>query len=156
DFDLLQVGLDFYKDRTEINRLHTKKFWGVGGIAYPESYSVFGLDAIGTDKDGRNTTRHLKYHYTSGMEFALMMLETGRFTGQDITAYLPIAEGIINYYDKYYQNEQIKKTGKPLDENGQLVIYPSDACEPFHGCTNNADVISGLWALSKGLLELPS
>ncbi|WP_316838107.1 DUF5703 domain-containing protein [Pedobacter nutrimenti] len=156
DFDLLKVGLDFYKDRTEINRLHTRKFWGIDGVAYPEPYSIFGLDAIGTDKDGRNSTEHLKYHYTSGMEFALMMLETGRFTGQDIKAYLPAVEGIINYYDRFYQKEQIKKSGKPLDENGQLVIYPSDACEPFHGCTNNTDVIAGLWALSKGLLELPS
>jgi len=156
DFDLLQVGLDFYKNGTEINRLHTKKFWGIDGVAYPEPYSVFGLDALGTDKDGRNSTKHLKYHYTSGMEFALMMLETERFTGRDITGYIPSAEGIISYYDQFYQKEEMKKLGKPLDENGKLVIYPSDACEPFHGCTNNTDVICGLWALSKGLLDLPA
>lgn len=156
DFDLLRVGLDFYRDRTELNRLHSKRFWGVDGIAFPEPYSIFGLDAIGTDKDGRDMTEHLKYHYTSGMEFALMMLETGRYTGQDITDYLPAVEGIISYYDQFYQKAQMKKTGKPLDENGQLVIYPSDACEPFHGCTNNVDVICGLRALSQGLLDLPS
>lgn len=156
DFDLLKVGLDFYKKGIEINRLHTKKFWGVDGLAFPEPYSIFGLDAIGTDKDGRNSTAHLKYHYTSGMEFALMMLEAGSFSGQDLTDYLPVAEGIISYYDQFYQREQEKRTGKPLDESGHLVIYPSDACEPFHGCTNNTDVICGLWALSKGLLDLPS
>ena len=156
DFDMLQVGLNFYRDRTELNRLHTKKLWGIDGIAYPEPYSIFGLDAIGTDKNGRDQTDHLKYHYTSGMEFALMMLEIGCYNGQDIQSYLPSIEGIISYYDHYYQNELMKKTGKPLDENGQLVIYPSDACEPFHGCTNNTDVICGLHALCNGLLNLPS
>lgn len=155
DFDLLQVGLNFYRDRGELRRLHTKKFWEVDGIAYPEPFSIFGLDAIGTDKDGRNLTAHLKHHYTSGMEFALMMLEFGRYTGQDISGYLPAVEGIIRYYDQYYQKEQRMRSGNALDENGHLVIYPSDACEPFHGCTNNVDVIAGLHALCRGLLDLP-
>src|SRR6202044_3775062 len=94
-------------------------------------------------------------HYTSGMEFALIMLEYGRFTGADITGYLEPAEGIISYYDQFYQKTYAKRSGHPLDENGKLVIYPSDACEPFHGCTNNTDVVCGLEALTQGLLDLP-
>ncbi len=155
DDDLLKVSLDFYRDRTAMNRLHAKKFWGVDGLVYPEPFSIFGLDSIGTTADGRSAPSHLHYHYTSGMEFALIMLEFGRYTGQDIRDYLEPAEGIIHYYDQFYQKENLKKTGKPLDEHGQLVIYPSDACEPFHGCTNNTDVICGLEALSNALIALP-
>jgi len=155
DFDLLKVALDFYCDRTEANRLHAKKFWGVDGVAYSEGFSVFGLDSIGVNEDGRCRAKHLNYHYTSGMEFALMMLEYDRYTGQTNTPYLAPAEGIISYYDQFYQKAWEKKRGKPLDENGHLVIYPSDACEPFHGCTNNSDVIAGLLALTEELLALP-
>ena len=157
DWDLLKVSMDFYRARTEMSRLHAKKFWGVeGGVAYSEAFSIFGLDAIGSTADGRCSPSHLHYHYTSGMEFALIMMEYGRFTGQDISGYLEPAEGIIRYYDQYYQKLLEKKTGKTLDENGHLVIYPSDACEPYHGCTNNVDVICGLEALSQALLDLPA
>ena len=154
DFDLLQVALDFYRDRTEMSRLHAKKFWGVDGVAWSEPFSIFGLDAIGTTPDGRSSPSHLNYHYTSGMEFALMMLESGCYTGQDITAYLPAPEGIIAYYDQFYQKAQAKRTGKPLDADGHLVIYPSDALEIYHDCTNNTDVVAGLTALTRELLAL--
>jgi len=155
DYDLLKVSLDFYRDRTEASRLHARKFWAVEGVAYPEPFSIFGLDSIGTTKEGRSAPDHLHYHYTSGMEFALIMLEYGRFSGENIADLLEPAEGIIHYYDQYYQKVHAVKTGKPLDEDGKLVIYPSDACEPFHGCTNNTDVICGLEALSQALIDLP-
>jgi hypothetical protein len=156
DFDLLQVALDFYRDRAEASRLHAKKFWGVDGIAWPEPFSIFGLDAIGTTADGRSKPDHLHYHYTSGMEFALMMLEFGSYSGQAGSNYTAAAEGILAYYDQFYQQSLRKKTGQPLDAKGHLVIYPSDACEPYHGCTNNTDVLAGLHALSRALLDLPA
>ena len=155
DDDLLHVALDFYRDRTEMSRLHAKKFWGVDGVAWSEPFSIFGMDSIGTNADGRSSPDHLHYHYTSGMEFALMMLELGRYTGQDIAAYLPAPEGIIAYYDQFYRKRNKEKTGQELDPAGHLVIYPSDACEPFHGCKNNTDVIAGLTALCDGILALP-
>ena len=35
DFDMLKVGLDVYRDRTPMSRLHAKKFWGgEGGVAF--------------------------------------------------------------------------------------------------------------------------
>jgi hypothetical protein len=154
DFDLLKVGLDFYRDRTELRRLHARAFWGVDGVTYPEPLSIFGLDAIGTTKDGRSTPSHLNYHYTSGMEFALMMLRWCSFSGAAAKGWTGPALGIITYYDQYYQKTLKARTGQPLDENGKLVIYPSDACEPYHGCKNNADVIAGLAILARELLAL--
>lgn len=155
DFDLLQVACDFYRDRTELRQLHAKTFWGVDGVTYPEPFSLFGLDAIGTTDEGRSKPSHLPYHYTSGMEFALMMLEMGRYTGKEFPRYREPALGILRYYDAYYQQLYQKRAGRRLDEDGRLVIYPSDACEPYHGCTNNTDVIAGLIALTRELLALP-
>jgi len=155
DLDLLAVGLDFYRDRTPLSTAHAKKFWNVdNGVAWNEPFGIFGLDALGTDKDGRSRPGHLKYHFTSGMEFALMMLEYERFGGSTRPGYRIPAVGFLRYYDQFYQATTLKRTGKPLDDQGKLVIYPSDACEPYHGCTNNTDVIAGLWALVRTLREL--
>ena len=155
DFDLLQVATDFYQARTAMRRLHARKFWDVEGVTYPEPFSIFGLDAIGTTAEGRSKPNHLHYHYTSGMEFALMMLEMECYTGQKREGYVEPALGIISYYDEFYQKSALRRTGKPLSETGRLIIYPSDACEPYHGCTNNTDVIAGLTALARELLALP-
>jgi hypothetical protein len=155
DFDLLKVGCDFYRDCTPLRRLHAKKFWGIDGVTYPEPLSIFGLDAIGTTADGRSSPRHLNYHYTSGMVFALMMLGHDSYAGTMTPNYADAAFGIISYYDQYYQKKLQKETGKPLDANGKLVIYPSDACEPYHGCVNNLDVLAGLQALVRDLLATP-
>jgi Domain of unknown function (DUF5703) len=153
DFDMLQVACSFYQNRAAIRRLHARKFWDIDGITFPEPLSVFGLDAIGTNADGRSSPDHLNYHYTSGMVFALMMLGHDAYAGTTTRGYAETALGMISYYDNYYQNKLRKETGKPLDANGKLVIYPSDACEPYHGCTNNIDVLAGLMALSRDLLD---
>lgn len=155
DFDLLKVATDFYQDRAAMRRMHARKFWDVEGITYPEALGIFGLGSIGTDAEGRCKPKHLLYHFTSGMEFALMMLEMERYTGKALDGYIEPALGILSYYDEFNQKSTLKRTGKPLDEKGRLVIYPSDACEPYHGCTNNTDVIAGLTALSRELLSLP-
>lgn len=157
DLDQLTVALDFYRDRTAMSKAHAKKFFGVeGGVAWSEPFSIFGLDALGTNAEGRSKPGHLNYHYTSGMEFALMMLEYERYGGVPRPGYHDPALGILAYYDQYYQAQWTKKTGKPLDAEGSLVIYPSDACEPYHGCTNNTDVVAGLMALSRELMALPA
>ena len=155
DFDLLKVACDFYRDRTPLRREHAKRFWGVDGVTYPEPLSLFGLDAIGTTADGRSSPNHLNYHYTSGMVFALMMLGHDAYAGVRTPGYSDAALGIIGYYDQYYQKKLEKETGKPLDAAGKLVIYPSDACEPYHGCVNNLDVLAGLRALTRDLLDTP-
>lgn len=156
DLDLLKVAMDFYRDRTDLRRHHARKFWAVDGVTYPEPFSIFGLDAIGTTPDGRSIPDHLHHHYTSGMEFALMMLRACSFGTADPKEWTGPALGIISYYDSFYQKVRAAKTGRPLDAGGRLVIYPSDACEPYHGCTNNTDVIAGLTALTRELLALPA
>ena len=155
DFDQLSVGCDFYRDRTAINRLKARKFWDVDGLVFNEPLSIFGLDSIGTNADGRSAPNHLHYHYTSGMVFALMILEHVAYTEKPTPGYADAAYGIISHYDHYYQKRLAKETGRPLDADGKIVIYPSDACEPYDGCTNNTDVLAGLHALTRDLLDTP-
>jgi hypothetical protein len=46
------------------------------------------------------------------------------------------------------------RSGKELDAQGKLVIYPSTACETYRGAKNPVDAISGLSACLKSIVQL--
>ena len=96
----------------------------------------------------------IAYHWESQIEHAYMILEYQRFTGADITKYLPFIEQSLIFFDEHYRARQKMRNGKELDENGKLVIFPSTACESYRGAKNPADVIAGLRACLKNILEL--
>jgi len=155
DFDLLKVGLEYYRRHTSLQTAWAKHFWKVDGLAFPEGMGIYGAD-WGPNAEGRSGHNHLRYHNISGMEFALMMLEAGSYGGADIRPYLPVAEGYLKYYDQFYRQENKKRTGKELDDKGRLVIFPGNAIEMYQGTRNDACAISGLMALSKAVLDLPA
>ncbi len=96
----------------------------------------------------------IAYHWESQVEHAYMILEYYRFTGNDISAYMPFIEQSLIFFDKHYRLRQKMRNGKELDENGKLVIYPSTSCESYRGAKNPADLISGLKACLLSLLTL--
>jgi hypothetical protein len=155
DFDLLDVGLNFYRDRAPLAGAKAKHFFGVEGTLFPESLDVFGLIAACPSANGLEAATHLTHHFTSGLDFAYMMLEQCRYTGRDIPESLPVMMGMLKFYDNFYQKECRTRTGKPLDEHGKLVIFPGNSCEMGVGCKNHADAVAGLRAITAGLLELP-
>lgn len=156
DYDVIKLVLDFYKERAEAQRARARKCFGVEGTPFPESVNWCGLfsDGLGS-KSGHSSANHLEYHYTSTLDFAYMMLEYARFSGNDIRPYLPVVEGIVSYYDQFYRKENKTRTNQELDQHGKLVIYPSCAVEFAQVAKNNTDVLAGLDAISEGLLALP-
>jgi hypothetical protein len=96
----------------------------------------------------------ISYHWESQLEHAYMILEYHRFTGADLSAYIPFIENAVVFFDQHYRKREELRSGRQLDENGHLVIYPSKACESFRGATNPADVIAGLDACVEGILTL--
>ncbi|MEX2567878.1 MAG: DUF5703 domain-containing protein [Cyclobacteriaceae bacterium] len=96
----------------------------------------------------------IAYHWESQIEHAYMILEYHRFTGADISKYIPFIEQSLIFFDEHYRARQKIRNGKELDENGKLVIYPSTSCESYRGAKNPADVLSGLKACLNGVLEL--
>ncbi len=83
-----------------------------------------------------------------------MILEYHRFSGADITQYMPFVKSAILFFDEHYQMRQKMRDGKIVDENGKLVIYPSTSCESYRGAKNPSDLIAGLRASLKSMLEL--
>lgn len=154
DDDLLKIGLDFYRDRTELANARSKHFFDVEGTPFPESIDIYGLMAACPSDSGHHGCEHLTYHYTSSLEFAFMMLEYFRFSGKALKESMPTIMGVLKFYDNFYQKSCLELTGKPLDENGKLVIYPGNACEYGIGTRNHADAIAGLMALTNTMLNL--
>ena len=83
-----------------------------------------------------------------------MALEYARFSGLDIRPYLSLIRQSVKFYDEHYQIRQKMRTGKPLDDAGRLVIFPSTSLESYRGARNPADLIAGLSACLEGLLQL--
>ena len=96
----------------------------------------------------------ISYHWTSQLEHAYMMLEYSRFTGADISRYMPFIENALIFFDEHYRLRQKMRNGVELDKDGKLVIFPSTSCETYRGATNPADVVSGLQACLLAMLEL--
>ena len=155
DFDLLKVGLEFYRRSTDFHTAWAKHFWKIDGLAFPEGMGIYGAD-WSPNPEGHSGMGHLTYHNVSGMEFAIMMLDSGSYGGADVRPYLPIALGYLKYYDQYYREQTKKLTGKELDDKGRLVIFPGNAIEMYQQTRNDACTISGLMALSKTLVDLPA
>ena len=155
DEDMLRVALDFYAKRLPVELAWARHFWDVEGAVFPEDIDVFGMTVRLARKDGTCTPECLQYHWTSGMEFALMMLETWRYNASDIKAYIPVAISMLHFYDQFYRKQNLKNSGTELDPQGRLVIYPGNGLEVYSGARNDAAALSGLMALSDGLLALP-
>jgi hypothetical protein len=148
DADLLKVGLDFYADRHQLALAWAKHFWNVDGAVFPEDIDLFGLPVYTTkDGSGHTAPECLRYHYVSGIEFALMMLQSGSYFGSDSSRYVPVADGMLRFFDQFYRQR---------DQDGRLVIFPGNAVEAYSGTTNDAPTVAGLTALADALLELPA
>ena len=96
----------------------------------------------------------VSYHWESQVEHAYMILEYHRYSGADISAYIPFIKSALMFFDEHYQKRQLMRDGKTLDNNGKLVIYPSTSCESYRGAKNPSDLIAGLQACINSILEL--
>jgi len=171
DFDMMPSQFDFYSRALPAAEIRTKVYWGHAGCSFTEQLENFGLPAgsiygwLGsTCRWGRREPGTEKgvqslgcvYQFGHQLDFSFMILEYHRFSGRNISPYLPFIDSAVTFFDEHYQFRQKQRTGKPLDENGYLVIYPSRACESYVDAKNPADVIAGLKAVLSRLLELPA
>jgi hypothetical protein len=93
--------------------------------------------------------------FDSQLDWAWMMLEYHRFTGEDIARYMPFIEQAVLFHDEHYRFRNRQRTGEELDENGKLVIYPANTLEHHPNARNPTLPIVGLHQILTRLLELP-
>jgi hypothetical protein len=165
DSDMMPPQLDFYANMRRNGELFSKKYWGIEAACFFDQGNYFGLPCgalgdlrakpISNDEELlKQLSLHANY-FSSQLEYSWMMLEYARYSGHDISSYLPFIESTLKFYDQYYQFRCRQITGQPLDANGKLVIYPAKALETYADVKNPTDVLTGLTVILKRLLKLP-
>jgi hypothetical protein len=164
DWDMMPPQFDFYRRLLPNAELRTKTYWGHAGASFTEQVENFGLPnyaeyglnrPVGFDP-GVEHNAWLEYHWDSALEFCFMILEWERYTGRDITQYLPLLESCVAFFDEHYQYRAGNRGAKKLDQNGHLVLYPGTAAETFKMAKNAAPTIAGMHTVLSRLLALPA
>jgi hypothetical protein len=120
------------------------------------NYAEYGQKRTPDFDKGVEYNAWLEYQWDSVLEFCLMMLEEQRYTGKDISSYIPFIESCLRFFDEHYQYQARKLGIKALDQNGKLVLYPGSAAETFKMAYNASSTIAALQTVTRRLLELPT
>ncbi|BAV05147.1 hypothetical protein SAMN05421788_11513 [Filimonas lacunae] len=163
DIDMMPSQFDFYRNALHNAELRTHVYWGHNGASFTEQMENFGLPNIaeygikrpaGYDA-GMEYNAWLEYLWETSFEFCLMILEAERYAGKDITAYIPLIESCLTFYDEHYQYLAKKLGAKAFDEEGHYVFYPGSAAETYKMTYNSTTVISALTVVLSRMQELP-
>lgn len=163
DTDMMKHQFDFYNRILPTAELRSKTYWGHGGACFTEQIENFGLPNPSEygwkrpesyDK-GMEYNAWLEYQWDTALEFCFMILEKERYTGKDISGYIPLIKSTLRFFDEHYQYLARQRGRKALDEQGKLVLYPGSACETYKMAYNATSTIAALQTVSSRLLELP-
>ena len=164
DFDLLTPQLDFYRRNLSVAELRSRIYWNHAGACFTEQIENFGLlnpseygwkRPAGYDP-GMEYNQWLEYQWDTVLEFCFIALEKERYTGCDISPYLPWIESALLFFDEHYRSLARQRGRQDLDGNGRLVLYPGSACETYKMAYNATSTIAGLHTVATRLLELPA
>ncbi|MDR0541207.1 MAG: DUF5703 domain-containing protein [Dysgonamonadaceae bacterium] len=163
DFDLMTPQFDFYRRNLSNAELRSRIYWNHGGACFTEQMENFGLPnpseyawkrPDGYDP-GMEYNQWLEYQWDTVLEFCFMILEKERYTGNDISGYIPLIESCLRFFDEHYHYLAKQRGAKALDANGKLVFYPGSACETYKMAYNATSTIAALHTVTSRLLELP-
>ncbi len=163
DFDMLPSQLNFYLRALRNAEIRTEFYWGHKGASFSEQLEQFGLplaSSYGWDRPdyfpkGIEYNYWLEYLWDTQMEFCLMMLDVERFTGEDISTYIPFIESCLTFFDEHYRREAKIRGRQVLDGEGHLILYPGTGAETYKMAYNSTSTIAGLKSVLTRMLELP-
>ncbi|NDU96229.1 hypothetical protein GK108_15210 [Spirosoma terrae] len=163
DWQLMKPQFDFYQNSLKNAELRTEFYWQHKGASFTEQIENFGLPNFaeyginrpaGYDK-GMEYNPWLEYEWDTVLEFCLMMLDTERYAGQDVSQYVPFIESCLTFFDEHYQYLAKKRGSKALDGDKKLILYPGSGAETYKMAYNSTSTISALRTVLTRLLELP-
>lgn len=169
DFDMVAPGFTLYLDGLPNAMARVRHYWKHDGCCFTEQTAITALPGAamyGFDQaSGRSRPRDLEpglqvnraaqYIYESQLEYSWLMLRYHQFSGADLAPYLPFIEQSVIFYDEHYRFRCKQLTGRELDENGKLVIYPASTLEAHTDARNPTSVIAGLRRILNELIDLP-
>jgi len=158
DFDLQLPLFRMYADELlPLCKYRTKLYLDHEGAYYPECImfwgavfsETYGWTPFEQRKDKLQESGWHKWEWVGGLELCWMMLDyyehnlDRRFLQR--TA-LPFSREILTFFEQHY----------PTNQQGQLIMHPSQAVETWWRCTNAAPELAGCIAVSDRLLGLPA
>lgn len=163
DADMMTPQFEFYRRILRNAELRSETYWGHGGACFTEQMESFGLpnpseygwDRPATFDKGVEYNAWLEYEWDTVLEFCFMILEAEHYTGQDITAYIPLVESCLTFFNEHYQYLAAQRGRKKLDGAGKLILYPASACETYKMAYNPTPTIAALQTVLSRLLALP-
>ena len=164
DFDLMPAQFDFYRRGLKTAEIRTREYWGHEGACFTDQMNQAGI--VCGREYGWNRTEDIErglqwspyheYYFTSQLEFSYMILEYYRYSGKDISAYMPFVKSSIAFFDQHYRLRARQHFGQEFSEDGKYIFYPCMALETYTGNVKNpSDVIAALTVLSRELQNLP-
>jgi hypothetical protein len=164
DTDMMKAQFDFYLRNLRNAELRTEVYWGHKGASFTEQMENFALPVAfeynwkrpASYDAGVEYNNWIEHTWETVFEFCLMMLDEERFTGKDITAYLPLMQSCLTFFDEHYQYLSAQRTTMKLDSEGHLVLYPSTAAETYKVAYNSVTAVCGLRSVLTRMLELDS
>jgi len=169
DFDLLLPGFSYYLNGLPNAMARVRHYWKHDGCCFEEQSAITALPGScqygffeggrrGRSKDfevGIQINHAGGKVYEEQLDWSWLILQYHQFSRADIARYLPLIEQSVIFYDEHYRYRCKQLTGKELDENGKLAIYPANSLESHWDARNPTSVIAGLRCVLIGLMNLP-
>jgi hypothetical protein len=164
DYSFMPSQFDFYRRALKTAEIRTKEYWGHDGACFTDQMNQAGL--VCGREYGWNRTEDIErglqwspyheYYFTSQLEFSYMILEYYRFSGKDISVYVPLIKSSITFFDQHYRYRATQHFGQEFSDEGMYIFYPCMALETYTGNVKNpSDVIAALTVLTRELQTLP-
>jgi hypothetical protein len=165
DFEWMKSSFEFYNRLLPTAKARCKFYWGHDGAFFPEQIDNFGLVSFADyTYNGSRPANHdlgmdynpwLEYLWDTSLEFCLMILEKERYTGANISEYIPLIESNLLFFDEHYQYLAKQRGVHGLDGKGKLILYPGSGAETYKMAYNSSSTIAALQTVTSRLLELP-
>ena len=144
DTDLMLPFFRMYTDTAMMAGRRTKLYFNHDGIFFPETMYFWGTYTnkdYGWKRDGKPLSyvenAYIRYYYSGSLELLLMAMDYAYYTGnKDFlrTAVVPLAEGIITFYDRHYERQA----------DGKIRFSPAQALETWQDAVNPMPDVAGL------------
>jgi hypothetical protein len=162
-------GFSFYLNGLPNAMARVRHYWKHDGCCFEEQSAITclpGACQYGFFEGGRRPRPKdyevgVQNHKAGGMvyeaqlEYSWLMLQYHKFTGADLTPYLQFIEQSVIFYDEHYRFRCKQLTGKELDNDGKLVIFPANTLEHHPESRNPTSIIAGLRRVLTELTNLP-
>lgn len=157
DYSLMKPFFDMFEGMYDLSKAKVQKHLGFEGVLYPETTSPWGTArnlCYSRYRDNLNPAitgnYYVRYYFSGMLELLTIMIDYVKHTEDsefEKNVLHKHAKAVISFYKNYYPNK---------DENGKMVIYPSQALENWQDARNPMDAVAGLRYVIQELIKMNS